>query len=92
VHNGILAKSVGFGIFGLLSIVSVYTVPLFIFLRSTRTSFAQAKTAAFMGICLVTGFIIFGLTVEIFNLKMTAAFYSLTVAVLLAAATKKTSS
>ena len=92
VHNEILAKSVGFGIFGLLSIVSVYTVPLFIFLRSTRTSFAQAKTAAFMGICLVTGFIIFGLTVEIFNLKMTAAFYSLTVAVLLAAATKKTSS
>lgn len=92
VHNEILAKSVELGVFGLLSILSVYAVPLVIFMRSTRSSFAQARAAAFMGICLVTGFFIFGLTVEIFNLKMTVAFYSLTLAVLLAAATNKTSS
>jgi len=92
VHNEILAKSVEFGVFGLLSIVSVYAVPLIIFMRSTRSQVAQARTAAFMGICLVMGFFIFGLTVEIFNLKMTVAFYSFTVAVLLAAATHKTSS
>ncbi len=91
VHNEILAKAAGLGIFGLLSIVSVYAVPLVIFMRSTRSSVAQTRTAAFMGICLVTGFFIFGLTVEIFNLKMTDAFYSLTVAALLAAATHKTS-
>jgi O-antigen ligase len=90
VHNEILARTANLGIFGLLSILSVYAVPLIIFIRSTRSSFAQARTAAFMGICLVTGFFIFGLTVEIFNLKMTSAFYGLTVAVLLAAATHKT--
>jgi O-antigen ligase len=44
-----------------------------------------------MGICLTFGFFVFGLTVETFNLKMTAAFYSLTVAALLAAATRKPS-
>jgi O-antigen ligase len=92
VHNEILAKAVGLGVFGLLSILSVYAVPLVIFMRSTRSPVAQTRTAAFMGICLVTGFFIFGLTVEIFNLKMTVAFYGLTVAVLLAAASHKTSS
>lgn len=45
-----------------------------------------------MGICLVEGFFIFGLTVEIFNLKMIISFYFLIVAVLLAAATHKPSS
>jgi hypothetical protein len=45
-----------------------------------------------MGVCLVEGFFIFGLTVEIFNLKVTDAFFSLTVAVLLPAATHKPSS
>jgi O-antigen ligase len=40
-----------------------------------------------MGICLVLGFFIFGLTVEIFNLKMTATFFAFTLAVLMAAAT-----
>jgi O-antigen ligase len=39
-----------------------------------------------MGICLVIGFFIFGLTVEIFNLKMTATFFAFTLAVLMAVA------
>jgi O-antigen ligase len=90
VHNEILAKASELGIFGLLSLLSIYVIPLIIFVRAARSRVAQARTAAFMGICLVTGFFIFGLTVEIFNLKMTDAFYSLTVAVLLAAATHKT--
>src|SRR5450759_424068 len=92
VHNEILAKSSELGMFGLMSIVSVYAVPLIIFIRSTRSRVSQEKSAAFMGICLVTGFFIFGLSVEIFNLKMTGSFYSLTLAVLLAAATHKKSS
>lgn len=92
VHNEILSQAAELGIFGLLSIVSVYAIPLIIFIRSTRSRISQEKSAAFMGICLVTGFFIFGLTVEIFNLKMIVAFYSLTVAVLLAAATHKTPS
>lgn len=91
VHSEMLAKASELGIFGLLSIVSVFAVPLVIFIRATRSIIPQEKSAAFMGICLVTGFFIFGLTVEIFNLKMIISFYSLTVAVLLAAATRKPS-
>ncbi len=89
VHSEILAKAAGLGIFGLLSILSVYFVPLAIFIRAARSAAGPARKAAFMGICFVVGFFIFGLSVEIFNLKMTAAFYSLTVAVLLAAAAHK---
>lgn len=91
VHNEILAKSVEMGIFGLISILSVFLAPAFIFIRSFRTTSTPKRVAALTGICLVLGFFIFGLSVEIFNLKMTAAFYSLTIAVLLAAATHKTS-
>lgn len=90
VHNEILAKTAALGIFGLLSIVSVYAVPFIIFARSTRSPATQTRATAFIGTCFVAGYFIFGLTAEIFNLKMTAAFYSLTVAVLLAAVTNKT--
>jgi O-antigen ligase len=86
VHNEILHKCAETGLFGLLSILSVYLVPTFIFWRSTKSSDTSIRIASFMGICLVTGFFIFGLTVEIFNLKMTATFFAFTLAILMAAA------
>lgn len=87
VHNEILAHTVRFGIFGLASTISVYFVPFVIFLRAARSKIHQQNVAAMMGMCVTLGFFVFGLTVETFDLKMTAAFYSLTVAVLLAIAT-----
>lgn len=87
VHNEILAHTVRFGIFGLASILAVYFVPFAIFLRAARSKIQQQNVAAMMGMCVTLGFFVFGLTVETFDLKMTAGFYSLTVAVLLAIAT-----
>ena len=87
VHNEILAHTVRFGIFGLASILAVYFVPFVIFLRAARSQIRQQNVAAMLGMCVTLGFFVFGLTVETFDLKMTAAFYSLTVAVLLAIAT-----
>jgi O-antigen ligase len=87
VHNEILAHTVRFGIFGLASVMAVYFVPFAIFLRAARSKIHPQNVAAMMGICVTLGFFVFGLTVETFDLKMTAAFYSLTVAVLLAIAT-----
>lgn len=84
VHNEILAQTVRFGIFGLCSILAIYFVPFFLFLRAAKTGTPQQNGAAMMGMCVTLGFFVFGLTVETFDLKMTAAFYSLTVAVLLA--------
>ena len=85
VHNEILQKCAETGLFGLVSILSVYLVPTFIFWRSTKSSASLIRIASLMGICLVAGFFIFGLTAEIFNLKMTANFFALTLSILMAA-------
>lgn len=91
VHNEILAQTVRFGIFGLCSILAIYFVPFFLFLRAAKAGTPQQNGAAMMGMCVTLGFFVFGLTVETFDLKMIAAFYSLTVAVLLAMAIHKPS-
>lgn len=88
VHNEILQKCAETGLFGLLSILSVYLVPIFIFWQSTKSTGPSVRIASFMGICLVIGFFIFGLTVEIFDLKMTTTFFAFTLAILMAAATQ----
>jgi O-antigen ligase len=89
VHNEILEKCAETGFFGLAAILSIYFVPAFFFWRATKSNHAYARVASFMGLCLILGFFIFGLTVEIFNLKMTAAFFSLTLTILMAAATHR---
>ena len=86
VHSQMLANLVGLGIPGLLSILSIYFLPMFLFWKSTQLSVNSRRIAGMMGICLTLGFFIFGLTVETFNIKMIVSFYSLTLAVLLAIA------
>jgi len=91
VHNEILHKCAETGLVGLTAILSVYFVPSIIFWRTSQSAESSIRIASFMGLCLVIGFFIFGLTVEIFDLKMTATFFSLTLAILMAAATNKAS-
>ncbi len=88
VHNQILSYAVKYGLPGLLSGLAIHLVPLAIFWRVFRIAQGDARSAALMGICLATGFFVFGLSVEILNLKHTVTFYSMTLAVLLGAATR----
>ncbi|MDD2685702.1 MAG: O-antigen ligase family protein [Gallionella sp.] len=85
VHNDLLAKAAGMGLFGLLAILAIYIVPLRMFWRLAQASDGVARRSAIMGVVFVSGCITFGLTVELLNLAMATAFYSFTVAVLLAA-------
>ena len=85
VHNDILSKSAGMGVFGLIAILAIYFVPFSLFWRATKSASAQSRQAGILGITFVSGFIVFGLTAEILSLTMASAFYSFTVAVLLAA-------
>ncbi len=85
VHNDILSKAAGMGIFGLFAILAIYLVPFRLFWRATSSSLVQIRRAGILGITFVSGFFVFGLTVEILDLTMATAFYSFTVAVLLAA-------
>lgn len=85
VHNDILSKAAGMGVFGLFAILAIYLVPFRLFWRATSSSLMQIKRAGILGITFVSGFFVFGLTVEILDLTMATAFYSFTIAVLLAA-------
>lgn len=84
VHNEILSRMSQLGLFGLTAILAVYVVPGWMFARRLRAASAEERAAARMGLILVWGFFVYGLTVETFDLTMTAAFYALTTAVLLA--------
>jgi O-antigen ligase len=85
VHSEILSRLSQLGFVGFCAIVSIYCVPAWLFWRRVDAAQAPQRAAARMGVALVAGFFIFGLTVETFDLTMTAAFYALTTAVLLAA-------
>ncbi len=84
VHNDILCKTAGMGVFGLAAILSIYFVPMWLFWRATKSDARHVRRAGILGVVFVTGFFVFGLTVEILNLTMAIAFYSFTVAALLA--------
>ena len=85
VHNDILSKAAGMGIFGLIAMLAIYFVPLRLFWRATKSTVSHVRHSGILGITFVSGFFVFGLTLEVLNLTMAAAFYSFTVAVLLAA-------
>jgi len=89
VHNDLLARAAEQGVLGVASFLSLFLVPFLIFSRANKSTSRIKRKAAILGICLVIGFFVFGLTVEIFSLKMTLTFYSLTLTVLLAMATSR---
>ncbi len=84
VHNDILKKTADLGVFGFAAIFAVYLVPFWLFRKSSKSDFIRIKRAGLMGMVFVSGFMVFGLTAEVLNLSMTIAFYSFSVAVLLA--------
>jgi len=83
MHNQILAHTVALGILGLLAILASYLVPLILSVKATQSSDPIKRTAAVMCTFVVVSYLIFGLTVETFSLKMIATFYAMTVAILL---------
>jgi O-antigen ligase len=83
VHNQILSYSVKYGVLGLIAILLVHLMPLIMFIKKLKISSGFKEQAAFMGIAFVIMFFIFGLSVQIFNLKMTVSYYVLTIIILL---------
>ena len=86
VHSEIMSKLSQMGVFGLAALMSAYFVPFALFARALPSQDAMRRRAAEMGLALVACFVVYGLTVEIFILSMSAAFFTLTTAVLLGVA------
>ena len=87
VHSYYFAILARFGIVGVISTLLLFGIPLRLFYRALSSHHDSQRVAARMGLTLVLGFIVFCVSVEMFNLKMVATFYGVTLAVLLAAAT-----
>ncbi|OGS92733.1 MAG: hypothetical protein A2061_04455 [Gallionellales bacterium GWA2_59_43] len=85
VHSYFVACAAELGGVGLLSAVSIFLVPLAMFVDAAKSRVDTVRIAAMAGICLVVSFFTFCLTAEMFNIKMVASFYALLVAALLAA-------
>ena len=85
MHNSYLAYAADFGIPGLAAIVAVFAVPAALFLRRLGAERVRAR-AALMGISIVVMYAACALTVDVFALKMMAAFYATATAVVAAIA------
>lgn len=83
IHSEIIAHTMRLGVFGLISILAVYAVPLILFWNGVRCADHARQVASVMGLQFVTGYFVVGLTIEVFNLKMFATFYAMAVSILL---------
>lgn len=83
-HNEFLWFMASWGIPGALALLLVYLVPLWRFVCMARELSPVPAGAGRMGVALVTGYAIFGLTEAMFAITMNVAFYAGTTAILLA--------
>ncbi|WP_232231927.1 O-antigen ligase family protein [Burkholderia sp. WSM2230] len=84
VHNQLFAYMTDYGIVGGLAVLAIYIVPGAILWRRLTTPVEPARRAALMGLTFIVCFLIFGLSVETFDLKMTVSFYATVVGILAA--------
>lgn len=80
-HNEILANALRSGLFGVISVLGLYLVPLFVLWRGQALTSGSAYVANNLGLVTVVAFFVFGVTLEVFNLKFCASFYGFLVAV-----------
>lgn len=85
-HNQLLAYSANYGLIGGVLLLGIYVVPIWYFCRRLGAAAGSSRRAALMGLLFVASFLIFGMTVETFDLKSTVSFYVAVVVVLAAAA------
>jgi O-antigen ligase len=83
-HNEYFANLVRSGIFGLVAVLLQFLVPGVVFIRGLRSTVQGVKGASAMGLCLVIGMMITGLSIEVLTLKYTNSFYGLMIAALCA--------
>jgi O-antigen ligase len=83
-HNEITTNAVRSGIWGLISSLAIFLVPLVFFARVVLQGGA-GSTPAFLGFCYVLMEFIAGMSTEVLNLKFTATFYACMLALWLAA-------
>ena len=75
-HNEILARLVREGSFGFLALISLFIFPLFFFHRLSSSGSFQEALASWIGWVFCIVIFLSGLTIQVFNLKMTSTFFA----------------
>jgi O-antigen ligase len=81
-HNQLLFYAANYGVIGALAGLALHLVPCVMFVKYMKAPARPVRCAAFMGLTFAVCFLIFGLSVETFDLKMVASFYAVMIGVL----------
>lgn len=81
-HNELVTQAIRSGVGGLLSAAALFFAPLWVCFRQMRSPIAAHRGNALAGLILVLGLLVSSFSTEVFDLKYTASFYALMVALL----------
>ncbi len=88
-HNDLLAALSGYGLLGLLSVLALYLVPAYIFLRRLASDDRVIRVGAQLGLLFCLGYCAFSLTEMMFRNMRSVPTYSLIVVALIALTTPR---
>lgn len=83
-HSEFFSVLAEMGSAGIAALLFLYASTFMPFWRNRASTDPEIATASYLGLAMVGGTIIFGLTIDVLTLVMNAAFFALTVATLLA--------
>ncbi|MDI1362012.1 O-antigen ligase [Methylotenera sp.] len=80
-HNDITANMVRSGIWGLISTLALFFIPAIFFVKNLRSANKKIRDVAFLALAFLTCQFISSLSMEVLNLRYSASFYGLTLAI-----------
>lgn len=80
-HNDITANMVRSGVWGLIATVALFFMPALFFIRNIQSSNKNIVNVAFIGLIFLVCQFVSSLTMEILNLRYSASFYGLMIAI-----------
>lgn len=80
-HNDITANMVRSGIWGLIATVALFLIPAVFFIRNMRSEHKNQRDIAFLALAFLTCQFVSSLSMEILNLRYSASFYGLMLAI-----------
>ncbi len=83
-HNQILANALRSGIWGVISVLGLFVVPVIMFIRNINHNIESVARAAKLGVIYITCLFICSLSLEVFSLKYSFSFYGLLISGLIA--------
>jgi O-antigen ligase len=81
-HNDVLAAMLQSGLFGFVSVLSLFLVPVLVFRKGIKSPVPHVRGASLLGLCLVIGLFFCSFGEQVLYLKFTSSFYGLMIAAL----------